>query len=125
MIKQSIYFLSIVLAVVAFAACTKQNEQTLKGQVSTTCDTVNMRYSVNVLPIITTNCYRCHANGIVNGGVTLDGYANLVKQVTNGNLIPAITHAPGYVPMPYDGGKLSDCDIAIIQAWINRGSPDN
>ena len=117
----------IVVGIAAsLSSCTKQNEETLKGQGGgVTCDTAGMKYSTDVLPILQANCYRCHGNGNVTGGITLDGYAALVTQVNNGNLIGAITHAAGYTPMPFDGGKLSDCDIAKIKAWINEGTPNN
>ena len=119
-------FIVMAAALAVMVSCSKQSEDVLKGQVGGgTCDTVGMRFSANVLPILQANCYRCHAGGIVNGGVTLDGYSNVIKQVQNGQLIGAITHAPGFTPMPFDGGKLSDCNIAIIQAWINEGAPDN
>lgn len=121
---KSFFFLLMITGVV-LVSCSKQSEDVLKGQVTVTCDTVSMKYSTNVLPILAANCYSCHANGIVNGGVSLDGYSSVVKQVSNGNLVAAITHAAGVVPMPYNGGKLSDCDIAIIKAWINEGTPNN
>jgi len=127
--KQNKWKLCIGAAIIVVgiaASCTKQSEDVLKAQGGgTVCDTTGMQYSLDVLPILKANCYSCHANGIVNGGVSLDGYANVATQVSNGNLIGAITHAPGYVPMPFDGGKLSDCDIAKIKAWINEGAPDN
>jgi hypothetical protein len=119
------FFLLLMVTGVVLVSCSKQSEDVLKGQVTVTCDTVGMKYSTNVLPILTANCYSCHANGIVNGGVSLDGYSSVVKQVSNGNLVAAITHAAGVVPMPYNGGKLSDCDITIIKAWINEGTPNN
>ncbi len=119
------FFLLVMVTGVVLVSCSKQSEDVLKGQVTVTCDTAGMKYSTNVLPILTANCYSCHANGIVNGGVSLDGYSSVVKQVSNGKLVAAITHAAGVVPMPYNGGKLSDCDIAIIKAWINEGTPNN
>lgn len=117
----------IVVGIAAsLSSCTKQNEETLKAQGGgVTCDTAGMKYSTDVLPILQANCYRCHGNGNVTGGITLDGYAAVVTQVNSGNLIGAITHAAGYTPMPFDGGKLSDCDIAKIKAWINEGTPNN
>lgn len=117
---------AIIVVGIAASSCTKQSEDVLQAKESgTTCDTTGMQYSVDVLPILKANCYSCHANGIVNGGVSLDGYTNVATQAGNGNLIGAITHAPGFTPMPFDGGKLSDCEIAKIKAWINEGSPDN
>jgi cytochrome c553 len=115
-----------VSTAVAIESCTKQSEDVLIAQQHTvTCDTTNIKLSVNVMPIFKANCYRCHGNGLTSGGVSLDVYTSLLTQANNGNLIGDITHAPGHVNMPFDGGKLSDCEIAIIQAWINAGAPNN
>ncbi len=118
---------AIIVAGITASSCTKQNEETLKAQSGggVTCDTTGMKYSADIVPILQANCYRCHGNGNINGGVTLDSYTGVVTQANNGNLVGAITHAPGYTPMPFDGGKLSDCDIAKIKAWINLGTPNN
>jgi hypothetical protein len=117
---------ALITMVMAMASCAKENDETLMAQEqNNTCDTVNMKYSVNVVPILSANCYSCHANGIVNAGVTLDSYANVIQQVPNGFIIGAITHAPGFVPMPYGLPQLSPCDIAIIKAWIDEGAPNN
>ncbi|MBN9295745.1 MAG: cytochrome c [Filimonas sp.] len=107
--------------------CSKTNEVDLNNSNGggTPCDTVNMKYSANVLPIIQANCYSCHANGQVNGGVTLGSYANVKAQVDNGNLVAVITHAAGYPAMPYNLPKLSDCDINKIKDWIARGAQNN
>jgi len=43
----------------------------------------------------------------------------------NGTLAGAIEHTPGFTPMPQFGDKLSDCNIAIIKAWINNGALNN
>lgn len=124
--KKRLGIAAAIIVVGIAASCSKENEETLKAQQGpVVCDTTGMQYSTDVLPILQTNCYRCHGNGIVTGGVTLDGYANLHARVVNGDLVGAITHAAGYTPMPFDGGKLSDCDIAKIRAWINEGAPDN
>jgi mono/diheme cytochrome c family protein len=84
-----------------------------------------MKYTANVLPIIQANCYSCHANGQINGGVTLDSYTKVKAQVDNGNLIGVITHAAGYPAMPYNLPKLSECDINKIKDWIARGAQNN
>lgn len=116
-------FFAVLTGVSAyFASCSKASEDLLMPQ---QCDTADMRYSRDILPIITSNCYRCHGNGNVTNGVDLDGYVNLKLRADNGDLIGVITHAAGYPPMPDDGGKLSNCEINKIRAWINRGAPDN
>ncbi|MBX3257412.1 MAG: hypothetical protein KF862_25025 [Chitinophagaceae bacterium] len=111
----------IVLLVIAAGACSKASEEELAPP----CDTDNMRYSADILPIISTNCYSCHGNGTVTEGVDLDGYANLKARADNGDLLGAVTHAAGYTPMPYNLPKLSDCDINKIKAWIRDGAPNN
>ncbi|WP_158559193.1 c-type cytochrome [Deminuibacter soli] len=111
--------------------CAKTNETELKNEGNggdttiVTCDTVNSKYSTAVQPILQANCYSCHANGNVNGGVTLGSYANVKQQATNGNLIGVITHASGYPAMPEGAPKLSDCDINKIRSWIANGAQDN
>jgi hypothetical protein len=108
-------------------ACSKENEQNLSGQTNTACDTVNMKYTTDVLPILQVNCYSCHGNGNTggSGGIDLDGYANLQKWAANGYLKGDITHASGFVGMPYGQPQLSDCDINKIISWINNGYQNN
>ena len=89
------------------------------------CDTANMKFAANVQPILQANCYSCHGNGNVNGGVTLDTYAGVKAVADNGKLVGVITHAAGFPPMPQGGTKLSDCNINKIKAWIARGAPEN
>ena len=127
--KSNFLRVTLCAAVIVFfaIACSKDNEQSLAGTIVTPCDTVNMKYSANVLPILQANCYSCHGNGSTggSGGISLDGYNNLQKWAANGFLIGNITHASGYVGMPYGKAKLSDCDINIIIAWVNRGYQNN
>ena len=125
--------ISLLFAVLMVVACSKKSEDQLTGNGGTggtggsgnTCDTVNMTYTANVLPIIKNNCYSCHGDGNTSGGVSLGDYASLKTRATNGDLIGTITHASGYPAMPEGGAKLSDCDINKIQDWINRGALNN
>ena len=87
-----------------------------------TCDTLNVSYAVRIEPIISTNCYVCHAgNAIAGGNIMLEGYENL-KNVDGARLYGAISHTSGS-PMPKGGNKLPDCDIAAIKKWIDSGKP--
>ena len=91
---------------------------------NTTCDPGAVTYAGKVLSIIQSNCYSCHGSGSAQGNVNLDGYTNLKAYADNGKLMGAIEHKTGYSPMP-QGGKLSDCDIAVIQKWISEGTLNN
>jgi hypothetical protein len=90
------------------------------------CDTVNMKYSADIVPILAANCYVCHggtASG--SGGRKFDSHALLVNYVNSGELVKAITHTGGVTPMPYNLPKLQECTINKIKAWVNRGAPNN
>ncbi len=117
-----LFLLMIVIAV----SCSKSSEEDLRSSTPPiSCDTVNMTYAADVMPVLKANCYSCHGNGGNSGGVNLDTYDNVKDEADDGALLGTITHASGYPPMPANGGKLSDCDINIIRDWINRGAPDN
>lgn len=115
-------FIAVSMMSLVITGCSKSNEETLSknytgntGGNSSNCDTVNMKYSTNVQPVIQANCYSCHGNGLSQQGVSLDTYTKVKQQANNGNLIGVISHAIGYPEMPYNLPKLSDCDINKIK----------
>ena len=94
------------------------------------CDTTNVTYSNTIAPIISSNCYACHSNSTSatsGSGISWEGYANLdgYLDLFSGTLLGAIRHENGFLPMPKDQPKLSDCDIRKIEIWISQGHPDN
>jgi len=89
------------------------------------CDITKFNFSADIKPILATNCTGCHGGTAPSGGINLTVY-DVVKQVgLNGRLVGAITHAPGFQPMPRNANKLSDCKITQIQKWIDAGAQDN
>jgi hypothetical protein len=119
------------------AGCSKTDEETERKKstpntVATPvgCDTVNMKFSANIQPIITANCISCHNSVRANLNVRLDTYEGVKQQATRlrntiSVLIGVTSHADGFTPMPYNKPKLSDCDINKIRSWVNRNSPNN
>lgn len=112
----------VVFVIVWISACSKDSEDKLQTQ---QCNTENMKYSTDILPIITNNCYGCHDNNTATNGIVLEGYTKLKIQADNGNLVAVVSHAAGYPAMPYNAPKLSDCDISKIKSWVQNGAPDN
>lgn len=113
-----------ILIVVTLQSCYYDNEEDLYPN-PPECDTINVSYSQDVWPIISSNCTSCHSGGAPSGNVYLDNYDNIVIAADNGSLMGAIKHENGYSPMPKGGAMLSDCNIAIIQKWVDDGTPDN
>jgi hypothetical protein len=55
----------------------------------------------------------------------LDTYAGVKAKVDDKRLWGAINHFDTFSPMPQGYGKMSDCDIKKVGAWINAGAPNN
>lgn len=114
---------AFAMSVIIVQSCSKDSEDNVTPP--PTCSTDNIKYSTNILPIISSNCYACHGNGATTAGINVDGYANLKTLVDNGKLVGVVTHASGFTPMPYNKPKLSDCDINKIKAWVAGGALNN
>lgn len=91
---------------------------------STACDTTNVTYTNTIKPIFDTYCVGCHNVGNASGGYALDTYVGSVNCANSGRLMGSIQWLTGYSTMPKGDAKLSDCNIAKIQKWINSGKPN-
>lgn len=113
-------FALITYSVLFESSCTHE-------KLTSVCETQNMSYVNNILPILKNNCYSCHSTGnsVGSTGVLLNNYDSLMTYVTNGYLIGDITHSAGFVAMPYMKPKLDTCSINQISAWVNQGAPNN
>jgi hypothetical protein len=90
----------------------------------TICDTTNMTYSAKIVPLLNNyGCLGCHVGPNPTGGIKLDTYDGIKTVADNGKLVGAITHAPGYKPMPDGAPKMNLCDINKMKAWIAAGTP--
>jgi hypothetical protein len=97
------------------------------GGGGTTCDTTLVKYSVDIVTILQANCYSCHGSGSTSGsgGIDLSTYTKLQVYANNGYLVGNVTHAPGYIGMPYQQPKMSDCNVNKIVAWVHQGEQNN
>jgi hypothetical protein len=125
--KKIIFFIVLATSMVIWmVSCTKESADKLEGS-NNTCDTTNVSYNTGVVPILQANCYSCHGTGNTggSGGILLQGYSNLATWAHNGYLVGNVTHANGYVPMPYDAPMLPACEVNTIVAWVNQGTLNN
>jgi hypothetical protein len=119
MIFKSIFMLLLVFT----ASCTYYNEEELYPD--ETCDTTNISYKNDVLPVFQKNCYTCHYDNTTYGNLDLSNFVHIQRVVDNGNLLRNIKQEPGGIAMPQGGAKLPDCTILKIEQWINLGIPNN
>ncbi len=89
------------------------------------CNTTNISFAGFVGPLLTTNCVGCHSGGAPAGGFALNTHAGVQTVALNGRLFGAISHAPGFQPMPRGSAKLSQCTIDKIKSWIDNGAQNN
>ncbi len=126
--KVLIFCSVIIFCFTSFYSCYYDIEQELYPDENMNCDTVSLSFQHDVLPIIKQNCYRCHSFAIYSvsgGGINLEGYTQLKLYADNSQLMNAVNHTGGVIPMPKDGAKLSYCDRAAINRWILNHAPDN
>lgn len=120
--RNRVLYLSVALLLVIFTlSCSNDNYEEFYGD--NACDTLNVSFSEVIDPIMTRNCKTCHFQG--NGtGVTLVSYEDIKASAENGSLLGSIKHEQGWSPMP-QGGKMDDCTISKIEAWVNNGTPND
>jgi hypothetical protein len=126
--KLSRVFLFLTFVAICIISCSKSNNN--KQSVPPpppVCDTANMKYATDIVPILQNNCYGCHGIGNTSGsaGILLEGYSNIKPYADLGTLKGVITHATGYVGMPYLKPKLDSCTLNKILDWIGQGNPNN
>jgi len=88
-----------------------------------TCDTTNVTYTKTIAPIFGGYCNSCHSSSSPNGNIVTDNYTSVKANITR--IRGAINHQTGFIAMPENGGKLSDCDLIKIDIWINHQMPNN
>jgi len=126
MYKVIITISACIVAITAWVGCQSKKEELAYPVI--TCDTANVKYSVEIVGILQANCYRCHATAVANSlgaGYRLEGYNNLRIWAQSGSLLSSVIHDQNASPMPKSAAKLPNCDIAKIRTWVRAGYPNN
>ena len=127
----------LTLGLSLFSACSYTNGYE-EPVLCTTPATVS--YQLDVLPIFKADCFRCHdaahyrlpAPQGSTGALNMESFSS-IKNWTSSSaginnvsyMVGCIQHTPGFTAMPYDGGKLDNCEIALIKSWVDAGAPNN
>ena len=119
---KKLFFLVSILALVS--SCSHDSEEVLYGL----CDTEVISYAAIVEPIIQTNCNSgCHSGENPSGALYLNSYETIksnAENMGNDGLINRIERTSGSGVMPPQG-RLTQCQIDQIIAWVEQGALNN
>jgi len=106
-------------------SCYYDNLEDLYAFETTPCDTSNVTYSQTIAAVMAANCNTCHSGANPQKNIITDNYTDLSITAKNGQFWKAVNHEQSVIPMPYQGNKLSDCNLKKINIWITAGSLNN
>lgn len=115
--KNKIYFILLSLIL---TSCYNDNEQDIYGEV--TCDTTDVTFSNSIQPIIDSSCATtgCHVSGGTGSG-DFTSFNGIQSKINNGSFENRVLVQKDMPP----GTPLSDCDLELIQAWLDAGALNN
>lgn len=87
------------------------------------CDTSNVTFTATIWPMMQKYCTGCHSAANPSGGIVIAGQSDLAKLARDGSLMGSVRWASGYAGMPTNQ-QMSDCDISLLQKWIDDGLTD-
>lgn len=122
--KKNLIILTLLVALMT--SCSTVEEQT--DVVEFVCETENISYAKDIVPILTTNCYECHNEeeyASKADGNLLEGYEAIKKKIDEGLVLGNINHEKGFIAMPYRRAQIDSCSRLIIKSWIEAGAPNN
>ena len=116
-------FILPILLISGFISCTFHSEEELYGFEE--CDTILVTWEHPIQEILAKNCVECHNADLNYNGVRHDVYELELIVVNDGRLNGVVNHLPGYPQMPYQRPQLPECELRLINIWIERGAPEN
>ncbi len=88
----------------------------------------------DIAPILESKCVKCHGKGKKKGGFNLDTREKILQEADSGPAIELGNGAESYLVqlvagvdpdnvMPQKGSRLTEKEVGLIRAWIDRGLP--
>ena len=116
--------LGLALIFSMLAACETNNETDLYGVEP--CDTTDLTWENGISTIYNAFCVQCHSEFEFYNGIRHDTYEQELLVISDGGvkLRAVINHTGPNEPMPYNAPKLSDCQITMIETWLENGAPE-
>ncbi len=113
----------LAFLVYVFSSCAFNSEEELYGIEE--CDTTIITWEQPIEEILAKNCVECHNENLNYRGVRHDTYELELIVVNDGRLNGVVNHLPGYPQMPYQRPQLPECELQLINLWLDRGAPEN
>ncbi len=112
----------LMILLSCFFSCEYNSEEELYGLEN--CDTTDVTWEGQIKAILQQNCVECHNAEKHYNEVRHDTYEEELKVVNDGRLNGVVNHLAGYPQMPYQRPQLPDCELNLINAWIEKGAPE-
>ncbi len=114
---KTIVKLCIILSLIISHSCKEKETECLTPE--------DVNYTNTIAPLVEAKCFMCHAPDTYKtkaSRVKIYDYASLKKVGESGQLIGSITHAKGYIAMPFrKSEKIDSCSIVLFQKWVSSG----
>ena len=127
--KNLIRLFSIPVIGILLSACANDRNEPIVPQVKQ-----NVSFRLDIQPILTQYCARCHNGGMMNIQPDLrEGKAikslmgmegSIIPGDANGSELMGMLQGGGDNPMP-PNATMTPLNIALIQQWINEGALNN
>jgi len=101
------------------------NQGAEKTDCSLPCDATATSFEKNIQPLFKLYCYGCHQANDKQGNVSMEDYNHILEFVRDGSLLGSMKHEIYYDAMPLYLDKMTDCQIAQVENWINQGAQNN
>lgn len=115
----------LIAFITLVSGCYWENEESLFPDY-VSCDTLDLSFALDVVPILSNHCYGCHSNAnapAFASGLALEDHEDV--SAVSARIAGAINHQNGFLPMPKGQEQLDSCQIRTIESWINQGSLNN
>ncbi|MBL4706585.1 MAG: hypothetical protein JKY54_18800 [Flavobacteriales bacterium] len=122
LLRTSLALVSILFVLsFSFSSCKKDKAEQL---IITVCDTTSVSYSLEVAPIIFSNCLTgCHNSVDLSGTYAFENYAQIAANIDA--IVCVINHDLSCAPMPKFAPKLADSSVLKITCWAENGANNN
>lgn len=121
--RRGLFILSGTLIALFVVSCYYDKEELLYPQLNTACDTTNVTFTKNIVPILSNYCWSCHSNvnaAAFGSNFKLENYSDVKAMLDR--MYNSVTHQSAY-PMPKNSAMLNNCIITQFTIWKNNSAP--